>query len=138
MLEFAMNCWVTVVACAGCSCVSPWTSLIFVLLARLSVASGAAAATATATGHGQRTDRCHGQNQASLHGYASIPGLSHDEEVGIIAAPSGADWPNAPRIGRLRDLAPERRDRADSIRPPQWPKFVKLIKPSQFGRWQED
>jgi hypothetical protein len=70
-------------------------------------------------------------------GYASIPGLSHDEEVGIIAAPSGADWPNAPRIGRLRDLAPERHDRADSICPPQWPKFVKLIKPSQFGRRQE-
>src|ERR1700730_17883096 len=43
MLEFEMNCWVTVVACAGCSCVSPWTSVIFVFLAALSVASASCA-----------------------------------------------------------------------------------------------
>ncbi len=32
-----MNCWVTVVACAGFSWVSPWTIEIFVWLARLSL-----------------------------------------------------------------------------------------------------
>jgi len=33
----ATNCWVTVVACAGFSCVSPCTRVIFVLLAVLSM-----------------------------------------------------------------------------------------------------
>ena len=36
IFEFEVNCWVTVVACAGLSWVSPWTIEIFVLLARLS------------------------------------------------------------------------------------------------------
>jgi len=37
ILLFEVNCWVTVVAIAGFSWVSPWTSVILVLLARLSV-----------------------------------------------------------------------------------------------------
>ena len=37
IFEFDVNCWVTVVACAGFSWVSPWTSEIFVLLAALSI-----------------------------------------------------------------------------------------------------
>src|SRR5580700_10365930 len=43
MLEFEMNCWVTVVACAGCSCVSPCTSVILVLLAALSMDTASSA-----------------------------------------------------------------------------------------------
>ncbi len=43
MLEFEMNCWVTVVACAGFSWVSPWTSVICVLLAALSIATASCA-----------------------------------------------------------------------------------------------
>ena len=43
MLEFEMNCWLTVTACAGCSCVSPWTSVIFVWLAALSIATASSA-----------------------------------------------------------------------------------------------
>src|SRR5439155_13032774 len=43
MLEFEMNCWVTVVACAGCSCVSPWTIVILVLLAALSASRASCA-----------------------------------------------------------------------------------------------
>ena len=38
-----MNCWVTVTACAGCSIVSPWTSVICVLLAALSIATASSA-----------------------------------------------------------------------------------------------
>ena len=37
IFEFEMNCWVTVVAWAGISCVSPWTSVMFVPLAALSL-----------------------------------------------------------------------------------------------------
>src|SRR5690242_14158325 len=36
IFEFEVNCWVTVVAWAGLSWVSPWTIVIFVWLARLS------------------------------------------------------------------------------------------------------
>ena len=43
MLPFEMNCWVTVVACAGLSCVSPWTSVIWVLFAALSIATASCA-----------------------------------------------------------------------------------------------
>src|ERR1700722_4463225 len=43
MSEFEMNCWVTVVACAGCSCVSPCTSVILVLLAALSIDTASSA-----------------------------------------------------------------------------------------------
>src|SRR5271167_2336511 len=43
MLEFEMNSWVTVVACAGFSCVSPWTRVIFVLLAALSIDTASSA-----------------------------------------------------------------------------------------------
>src|SRR5215472_2814704 len=41
--EFEVICWVTVVAIEGVSCVSPWTSEIFVLLAELSMASASSA-----------------------------------------------------------------------------------------------
>src|SRR5439155_660117 len=43
MLEFEMNCWVTVVACAGCSCVSPGTIVSLVLLAALSASRASCA-----------------------------------------------------------------------------------------------
>ena len=43
MLELEMNCWVTVIACAGLSCVSPWISVIFVLFAALSIATASCA-----------------------------------------------------------------------------------------------
>src|SRR6266849_4745700 len=39
MPVFEMSCWVTVTAIAGLSCVSPWTSFMFVLLAVLSIAT---------------------------------------------------------------------------------------------------
>src|SRR3984893_4974856 len=43
ILGFEMNCWVTVVACAGFSWVSPCTSVILVLLALLSIARASCA-----------------------------------------------------------------------------------------------
>src|SRR5215469_1488024 len=43
ILLFEVNCWVTVVACAGFSWVSPWTSVILVLLRRLSAAMASSA-----------------------------------------------------------------------------------------------
>src|SRR5438045_7819445 len=43
IFEFEVNCWVTVVACAGFSWVSPWVIEIFVLLARLSLATASCA-----------------------------------------------------------------------------------------------
>ena len=39
IFEFEVNCCVTVVACAGISCVSPWTSVMLVPLALLSAAT---------------------------------------------------------------------------------------------------
>ena len=43
IFEFEVNCWVTVVACAGISWVSPWTSVMFVPLALLSAATASCA-----------------------------------------------------------------------------------------------
>src|SRR5580700_7187795 len=43
MFAFEVNCWVTVTAIAGLSCVSPCTSVILVLLAALSVATASSA-----------------------------------------------------------------------------------------------
>src|SRR5215469_14383836 len=43
IFEFDVSCWVTVVACAGLSWVSPWTSVILVLLAALSIDSASSA-----------------------------------------------------------------------------------------------
>src|SRR6516164_9760524 len=42
ILGFEVNCWVTVTACAG-PMMSPWTSVMFVLLARLSDVSASSA-----------------------------------------------------------------------------------------------
>src|SRR5262252_8138668 len=43
ILEFEVNCWVTVVAWAGLSWVSPWTIVIFVWLTRLSLSAASCA-----------------------------------------------------------------------------------------------
>src|SRR5271169_1189980 len=43
MLAFEVNCWVTVTAIAGLSCVSPCTSAILVPLAALSIATASSA-----------------------------------------------------------------------------------------------
>src|SRR5580700_575956 len=43
MAEFEVNCWVTVTAIAGLSCVSPCTSVILVLLAALSIDTASSA-----------------------------------------------------------------------------------------------
>src|ERR1700689_2663824 len=40
---FEVNCWVTVTACAGCSCVSPCTRVILGLLAAFSIATASSA-----------------------------------------------------------------------------------------------